>query len=233
MTPVGGILMKRSVVVALGLALVSPPGLRPQERPPVAPAFGSGVSLVLLPVFVIDRDGLAVRGLQPTDFEVREDGRPAEIVAFRYVDTTDSEEQDDLRLASAARRRFLLLFDKSFTDPAGLNRAQRAAGDFVRRRLAFSDLAAVATFDVHNGVRLVANFTDDRALLAHAIDTLGVPSLTRISDPLGLAADLALTDVRPAPGGAEETTTTPQALMDDVLRVLVNRMRSAGNGRTS
>jgi VWFA-related protein len=223
--------MTRSAVFVLGLALAlalaAPPGVGSQERSPAAPVFQSGVSLVLLPVFVIDRDGRAVRGLQPADFEVREDGRPAEIVAFRYVDTTDSDEQDDLRRASAARRRFLLLFDKSFTDPGGLHRAQQAAGDFVRRRLAFSDLAAVGTFDIHNGVRLVANFTDDRALLAHAISTLGVPSLTRISDPLALAADLALTDIRPTPGGAAETTTTPQALVDDVLRVLVNRMRAA------
>ncbi len=219
--------MKRGAVLALGLGLLVPAGLASQERPPEAPVFRSGVSLVLLPVFVVDRDGRAVRGLQSGDFEVREDGRPAEVVSFRYVDTTDDEEQDNLRRASAARRRFLLLFDKSFTDPGGLNRAQRAAGDFVRNRLAFSDLAAVATFDVNNGVRLVANFTEDRALLAHAIDTLGVPSLTRISDPLGLAADLALTDARPTPGGADEASTTPQELMDDLLRVLVNRMRSA------
>ena len=49
-----------------------------------------------------------------------------------------------------------------------------------------SDLAAVATFDVSNGLRVVANFTEDRALLAHAVDTLGVPQLSRIRDPLNL-----------------------------------------------
>ena len=215
--------MTKSAVLGLGLALAAPLALPAQERPPAAPVFGSDVSLVLLPVFVVDRDGRAVRGLQPTDFEVREDGRPAEIVSFRYVDTTQSDEQDDLALASAARRRFLLLFDKSFTDPGGLHRAQQAAGDFVRRRLAFSDLAAVATFDINDGIRLVANFTDDRALLAHAVDTLGVPTLTRISDPLGLAADLAITDLRSSP----QDSTAPGALLEDVLRVMVRRMRSA------
>ena len=104
---------------------------------------------------------------------MQQDGRPAEVVSFRYIDTTDAEEQDELRVASAARRRFLLLFDKSFTDLAGPARSRRAAGDFVRRRLAPSDLAAVATFDVNNGIRVVANFTEDRALLSHAIATLG------------------------------------------------------------
>jgi VWFA-related protein len=186
--------------------------------------FGSEVSLVLLPVFVVDRKGKAVRGLGPGDFEVHEDGQRAEVVSFRYVDTTDDDEQDELRQASAARRRFLLLFDKSFTDLAGLGRARRAAGAFVRTRLASSDLAAVATFDVSQGVRLVANFTEDRALLAHAIDTLGVPQLSRISDPLGLAANLLATDLTARPGaGGEE----PQALLDNIAAVIVRQMRAA------
>jgi len=93
-----------ALVVALGLALVVPLGLTAQEHPSPAPVFGSGVSIVLLPVFVVDRDGRAVRGLQATDFAVQEDGRPVEVVSFRYVDTTEGDEQDDLPLSSAARR---------------------------------------------------------------------------------------------------------------------------------
>ena len=159
--------MRRSGPV-LAFALVLSAGLSAQDKPKgtPAPVFRSDVSLVLLPVFVIDKDGKAVRGLSAADFEVQQDGRPAEVVSFRYVDTTDADEQEELKVASAARRRFLLLFDKSFTDLPGLERSRRAAGDFVRRRLAPTDLAAVATFDVQNGIRLVANFTDDRALLA-------------------------------------------------------------------
>ena len=217
--------MSNRAAVFLGLAVLAPAALPAQEPAPKAPVFRSDVSLVLLPVFVIDRDGKAVRGLQPADFEVREDGHKAEVVSFRYVDTTEIDEDSELQLDSAARRRFLLLFDKSFTSPSGLRRAQRAAGDFVRHRLAFSDLAGVATFDINNGVRLVAGFTDDRALLAHAIDTLGVPSLTRISDPLALAADIGVSDLARMRTG--EAETGEQALLDDVLRVLVNRMRAA------
>jgi VWFA-related protein len=213
------------LAVFLGLTLLAPAGLSAQEIAKEAPVFESDVSIVLLPVFVIGKDGKAARGLQAQDFEVREDGKKAKIVSFRYVDTTDVDENpDEMPLASAARRRFLLLFDKSFTDPAGLRRAQRAAGDMVRHRLTPSDLAAVATFDINKGVRLVAGFTDDRALLAHAIDTLGVPSLTHISDPLALAADLNITDLARTRAGSEETGS--QAMLDDVLRVLVRQMRS-------
>jgi len=215
----------------LPVALVVSAGLSAQEKPvpkpQATPVFSSDVSLVLLPVFVIDKDGKAVRGLTAADFDVQQDGRRAEVVSFRYVDTTDADEQDELKVASAARRRFLLLFDKSFTDLPGLERSRRAASDFVRRRLAPSDLAAVATFDVQNGIKLHANFTDDRALLTHAIATLGVPSLARISDPLGLAADLGLTDLQAAGANEETSTATPQALTDSVARVMVVRMRSA------
>jgi VWFA-related protein len=185
------------------------------------------VSLVLLPGLRDRQDGKAVRGLTAADFEVQQDGRRAEVVSFRYVDTTDADEQDELKVASAARRRFLLLFDKSFTDLPGLERSRRAASDFVRRRLAPSDLAAVATFDVQNGIKLHANFTDDRALLTHAIATLGVPSLARISDPLGLAADLGLTDLQAPVPTRKLRRRTPQALTDSVARVMVVRMRSA------
>jgi VWFA-related protein len=209
----------------LGVALLAPPALPAQEAARPAPVFPSGISLVLLPVFVMDRDGKAARGLWPEDFEVREDGRRARIVSFRYVDTTEAGEEVEVPLASAARRRFLLLFDKSFTDPSGLRRARRAAGDFVRRRLAASDLAGVATFDINKGLRVVAGFTDDRALLAHAIDSLGVPSLTRISDPLALAADLGVNDI--ARTTTDTVETTPQAMLDDVLKVIVGRMRAS------
>ena len=202
-----------AAVVAIALLCAAPSRSSPDEKSPT-PVFSSGVSLVLLPVFIVDDQGRAVRGLGPGDIELYEDGKKAELVSFRYVDTTSEEDQDAIRQASAARRRFLLLFDKSFTDPAGLNRARRAGADFVRRRLAESDLAAVATFDIDRGFKLVANFTDDRALLAHAVETLGIPSLARISDPLSLAADLSATDIA-TPGN--RSGLDAQSAMGDVL----------------
>ena len=217
--------LSRIVLGLSALALASLARAQETPRPAAAPVFRSDVSVVLMPVFVIDKDGKAVRGLRAADFEVQQDGRPAEVVSFRYIDTTDTEGQDELRVASAARRRFLLLFDKSFTDLPGLERSRRAASDLVRRRLEPADLAAVATFDIHNGIRVVANFTEDRAVLSHAIATLGVPSLTRITDPLALAADLAITDLQAAE--ALQEAALPQELVDSFARAQMIRMRSA------
>src|SRR5207245_5267658 len=115
--------------------------------------------------------------------------------------------------------------DRSLAESAGPHRAQRAAADSVGHRLAESDLAAVATFDINRGFHLVANFTEDRALLVHAVETLGIPSLTRISDPLALAADLSATDV--ATPGVNRAQLNSQAILGDVLAVLARRMRAA------
>lgn len=218
---------RRSFPVLAGLAsllLCAAQARATDQKKPLV--FGSGVALVQVPVFVSGRDGAAVSGLTAKDFSVQQDGKDVEIVSFRYVDTTAPELQEEIKHASAARRRFLLLFDKSFTDPAGLARARSAAKEFVRKGLAESDLVAVATFDFLRGIRLVANFTEDRRVLEHAIHTLGIPSLTRISDPLAFAADFQLSDLTPE-RNTEESQGTPAALLADVMAALANRARSA------
>lgn len=216
----------RSCSLLLGLAAllwsVAPAPAAEQKKPMV---FGSDVALVQVPVFVSGRDG-AVQGLTAKDFRVEEDGKPVEVVSFRFVDTTSDEQQEAIRAASAARRRFLLLFDKSFTDPAGLARARRYASEFVLKDLSSSDLVAVATFDFLHGIKLVANFTEDRRVVEHAIYTLGVTSLSKISDPLAIAADFSTTDLTPERGATNEGDT-PTALINDVIAALALRARSA------
>jgi len=194
---------------------------------PQGPVFSTEVSVVSLPVFVVDRQGHALRGLRPEDFELFDDGKKMPIVSFQYVDTTSPEAQDEIRQAPPARRRFFFLFDLSFTDPGGLHRAQSAARGFLRSRLADSDLAAVATFDVNRGVRVVANFTEDRALLVHAVDTLGVPSQTRINDPLGLAAAFENADLQNRGALSAQSTESNTAEIDSVLAILARRLRQA------
>jgi VWFA-related protein len=208
--------------VLLGLFLAGPPSLV-AAPPPEPPVFSSEVALVLLPVFVVGSDGRAVRGLGADDFEISADGKRVPVVSFRYVDTTSPEDQAAIREASAARRRFLLLFDKSFTTPAGLNRAQQAAADFVRSRLAPSDLAAVATFDLNRGVMLAANFTEDRGHLLRAIENLHVAHRARISDPLALAEQMVGLDAR----AGSRVQEGGQLDVGGLATVLVNQMRAA------
>ena len=162
--------LHRLALAALVCARRSPCCRRRSSRGAATPVFSTDVSLVLLPVFVVDqrrpgRARAARRGLRASRRTASARGR---LVPLRGHDRS-AEDQDELRAASAARRRFLLLFDKSFTDlrRASTARAARPATSCAGGSRP-SDLAAVATFDVERGLRLVANFTEDRALLAHA-----------------------------------------------------------------
>ena len=136
------------------------------------------VVVVEVPVNVTDRDGEPVRGLTAEDFEVYDDGKLQKITGTEIVDlqvlSGEKSAQAVQQLPSTQRRHFLLLFDLSFSTPSAILRARLAARDFVLQSLHPADLAAVATFSLEDGARLIVTFTPDRAQLARAIDTLGV-----------------------------------------------------------
>ncbi len=200
------------------LALGSAPAARP-AGPQTVPVFGAGVTVVAVPVFVTDRSGKAVRGLTASDFEVEDQGKKVPLVAFQAVDATSPEPAAEAGslVQAAARRQFLLLFDLTFSTPAGIRRAQGAAGDFVRGSLAPSDLAAVATFS-QSGVQVLVRFTTDRAQLARAVSGLGVLETERLRDPLGIAYDLGVD--RWGPGIAAPSENR----LDEYLRQMAQLM---------
>lgn len=157
------------------------------------------VSLVEVPVRVVGRDGKPVRGLTQADFTVEDDGRRQAIVGFDAIDLAEKASDPGAGPVSpAARRRFLVLFDFSFSKPRAIVAARRAARDFVLSGMGDRDLAAVATYSVESGVRLLVTFSSDRAQLARAIETLGLESPRDAGDPLGFAFDSA--GVSAAPG---------------------------------
>jgi VWFA-related protein len=164
------------------------------------------VVAVEVPVNVVDREGHSVRGLTAADFEVFDEGARQAITHFEVVDL-DALRPDQApadaaaerpgavgtvgdvdAVSSAVRRRFLLLFDVTFSNPTAVLRARLAARDFVLHSLRPTDLVAVATYSLATGPRLVLTFTPDRAQLAHAIGTLGMDKSEKISqadvDPL-------------------------------------------------
>ena len=154
------------------------------------------VTIVEVPVTVVDRAGKPVRGLTTDQFEVTVDGKKVAISAFDVVDlATIADEPSSTPLPSVAYRNFLLLFDLSQSTPGTIGRAQAAAKELVTEGLTRRDVAAVATYSVENGLNVVTSFTSDKALLLAAIETLGVPEYFKAADPLRIAVRPRVPDV--------------------------------------
>ncbi len=147
------------------------------------------VVAVEVPVQVL-LDGEPVRGLKASDFEVYEGKNKQTVTGFETLDLgTLAPGTPAAQVPVAGRRHFLFLFDLTFSEPQAIVRARAAAKDLLTE-LHPTDLAAVATFSTLMGPQLVIGFTPDRAQVAKAIDTLGVPQLVeRGDDPLRLALD--------------------------------------------
>jgi VWFA-related protein len=80
-------------LTAVGLAAQAPapPAAADQSEQPV---FKSGVDSVSVDVIVTDKQGRPVLDLAPADFEIREEGKPQTIQAFKLIQTDDG--RDDL-----------------------------------------------------------------------------------------------------------------------------------------
>jgi VWFA-related protein len=160
--------------------------------------FRSGTELVLVNVVVRDKNGAVVRGLTQDDFSVAEDDKPQRITSFDFEELDKAgaaapppESASVLpqkpmsvpkAVASPAaptppkvdmhgRRLIVLFFDLSSMQPEELQRAVKAAHDYVDQKLSPADLIAVASFST--SLQVDQDFTSDRETLNDAIDTYG------------------------------------------------------------
>ena len=178
--------MRHPLAAAVAVTMAAWPVARAAEEPRSVRE-SVDVTLVEVPVRVLDRSGEPVRGLTAADFTLLDQGRPQTLTAVDAIELGDSADRVAPRaVPPAARRRYLLLFDFAFARPKAVIAARRAAREFVLDGMLDTDLAAVGTYSVETGVRLVVTFSSDRASLAQAIETLGLEPAER-SDPLQFA----------------------------------------------
>ena len=182
------------------------------------------VSLVQVPVVVTARDGQPVRGLTAADFDLFDDGARQRIEAVDVVDRARLREagEEPWQLPPVARRRYLLLFDLTYSGPASTRRAQEAASRFVGNAMAPDELAGVATVSVELGARLLLPFTSDRRQLLAAIGAVGMPSGTDAArDPLGFSLPSAPDSANgpPASAAGDSPRSDPSAAIDDAPRL--------------
>ncbi len=238
-------------LTAAGLGLPVPAWGAPRSTPET---FGEQVevNVVNVEVYVTDREGRPVTGLQRKDFTILEDGKPMEAVNFEAVAgqpvpaagaapaTPAPQAAVDTAAARAGEGQHLAVFiDNTFLLPAHRNRAVGQIREFLAKGLAPADKVMVVTQDPGLHVRLP--FTADRAALDAAlsgIESLAAPGL-QLENERKRALDLLLNirEVNSAgPDGpcaidiAIPVTTYAEATRQEVLRsintmtVLVNSL---------
>ena len=211
-------------VLLLALLLVAAPAAQQTPRP----VFRSDVNLVVVDVVVRDRTGAVVRGLTAADFEVREDDKPQQVTSFDVEEvatapqpatpspqlltpgtpapsTTSATATPVRREELAGRRLIVLLFDLSSMQPEELERATRAAADYVDHQMSDADLVAITTIDTT--LKVVADFTGDREQVKTTLGQFTAVDATAFESP---AAETTATDEAAAAGGDAVSADTAE-----------------------
>lgn len=221
--------MRTRLLVVVAAAVAAVHVFAQEQR---RPTFRSARELVSVEVVVRDRGGHIVRGLTAADFEVREDGRPQEVLGLSFEEIADNavtpiaaaellagvEERSadpsstapTRRLAAAdvaGRRLMVLLFDISSMQPEDVQRAIDSANTFVSEQMSPADLVAVAT--VSTALDVLADFTGDRTKVAATLAQLAYTEGTATPPP---DASTAATDE--AAAAATEATAVETSEMD-------------------
>jgi VWFA-related protein len=142
---------KAAAVTALTLSLGA--AVMPQEPEQQGPVLKKTVNLVNLFATVRDKNKRIVGDLKQEDFKVFEDGQEQKIAFF------SKEVTMPITLG--------LLIDTSGSEQNRLGAEQEAASRFLERVMKKGDEAMVISFDLD--VDLLADFTDDRAIIERAI----------------------------------------------------------------
>ena len=127
-------------------------------------------------------NGVRTLPLQPSEsviakaFPARRSAEGAEAAA---------ERAPAAKIDMRGRRLIVLFFDLSSMQPEELERAVKAAHDYVEQRLSPSDLIAIASFST--SLQVVQDFTADATQLTQAIDAFGANGAAGFAD--GTAGD--------------------------------------------
>src|SRR6186713_786851 len=176
---------KRLLLVTLCTAVVSTtPWLYAQaqapqpQQPPIT--FRAEVNYVEVDARVLDREGKFIPGLEASDFQVFEDGKPQKVSAFSLVNIPLERAERPLfaakpiepdvrtNLDAADGRIYVIVLDDLHTAALRSQRIKAAAKQFIERYVGANDLAAV----VHTSGRSDAGqeFTTSQSHLLSSVD---------------------------------------------------------------
>jgi VWFA-related protein len=186
----------RQIAPAVAVAALLAAAALPARGEPAKQSFTEATEVLAIevPVQVLDRNGEPVRGLTAADFTVWDGREQQPVTGFETLDlssatpattgaATPAAEKRKEVVPPSARRRFVLLFDLTFSSGASLVKGRQAARTLLAG-LHPSDLVAVATYSASRGPELLLGFTADHRQAVAALDHLG--SIERAADPLRL-----------------------------------------------
>jgi VWFA-related protein len=176
-------------------------------------------NVVRIDVEVTDGSGKAIKGLRQDQFEITDDGKGQKISSFSYSDIekvetatedntkpivipVDNEGPAAAAVADTARdrRMIVLFFDMSSMETDDILRAHSAAQKFLKQQMTPADLVSVVVFS--SRLAVLANFTNDRAVLDKAVGAILPGAASQISNPLYAAAQNGEYDVQQYNGDA-------------------------------
>jgi VWFA-related protein len=174
-----------AATLLLGVALLGRPAAAQEE----APQFRAGAEVVVLDIVVRDGRGRTVRDLAPGELTVLEDGTVQEILSFRLRaagQTPPPSPEAPAPAAAPAPREpepgpvnlVTLVFDQLGMDG---RRVARQAGLALAGLTEREDLL-VSVFQVRESLRLVQQFTGERALVEAAVRKATGQVETRYTD---------------------------------------------------
>jgi VWFA-related protein len=199
-----------------------PPATAQQRNLPQNPTFvlRAQSNVVRIDVEVTDSSGKAIKGLRQDQFEISDDGKGQKISSFSYSDIekvetateenakpivvpVDNEGPAATEAATDAvrdRRMIVLFFDMTSMETDDILRAHSAAQKFLKQQMTAADLVSVVVFS--SRLAVLANFTNDRAVLDKAVGQILPGAASQISNPLYAAAQNGEYDVQQYTGDA-------------------------------
>lgn len=219
-TSLGALLASSLVLVPVYVA-AQQPGPPPPPPPSSASRLRAESNVVRIDVEVANSAGKPIKGLRADQFEVTDNGKAVKISTFTYsdiehmatagpesasapmvipVDTPVGTSSEAAMEKVRDRRLIALFFDLSSMETDDISRAHDAALKFLKQQMSQADLVAVVRLS--SNLKVLANFTNDRATVEKAVNLIMPGAETELSNPLYAAAQNGEYDIQQDTGDA-------------------------------
>lgn len=143
------------------------------------------VTVKLVQIYVVDKEGNPITDLSQSDFELFDNGKPVKITEFEkhILSLPEERQQKEIKEDKTAgvpqppprlTRKFLLFFDFAFNDGQGVLKAKKAALHFMDSQVHPEDEIGIMSYDIYKGLTLHEYFTVEHNKVREVIEHFGI-----------------------------------------------------------